>query len=165
MQRQRKLWRHAAVGLAGVVAMLMPVAVDAQEAVVRPVTRAKASYADVRQALEDAIIAGGYKIDYVGKVGDMLSRTAKDIGATKAIYAQAEYLTFCSAVLSRQAMEADPVNISVCPYIVFVYEPADSPGKVFVGYRRPSGSQSAASKTAVDAIDKLLTNIVKGASE
>ena len=45
-------------------------------------------------------------IDYTGHIGDMLDRTAKDVGATKKIYAQAEAMQFCSATLSRRPSDS-----------------------------------------------------------
>ena len=43
----------------------------------------KASYADVRQDLEDVIINRGYVVDFKGAIGDMLARTRKDVGGVK----------------------------------------------------------------------------------
>ncbi|SON57442.1 hypothetical protein HDIA_3901 [Hartmannibacter diazotrophicus] len=94
------------------------------------------AFADVMTDLQDAIINRGYVIDYHSHIGEMLSRTAGDVGADKQVYKNAEFLQFCSAVLSRAAMEADIGNIAYCPYILFAYEPAAYPGKVTVGFRR-----------------------------
>ncbi len=62
----------------------------------------------------------------------MLKRTKEDVGGTEDIFDQADIFLFCSAVLSRQMMEADPMNVAQCPYGIFV---ADSEGEVSVGYR------------------------------
>ena len=69
---------------------------------------------DVRQDLIDAIIGQGYVIDYNGRPGEMLKRTRKDVGG-KPLYRDAEYLVFCSAVLSRKTMESDIRNVGYCP--------------------------------------------------
>jgi uncharacterized protein (DUF302 family) len=70
----------------------------------------------------------------------MLNRTAEDVGASIQVYNQADVFLFCSAVLSRKMMEADPANLAHCPYGVFVYELADNPGTITVGYRNmPEG--------------------------
>ncbi len=53
-------------------------------------------------------ISRGFKIDYNGRIGDMLARTAKDVGAKKTVFKHAEFFTFCSARLSRKAIESDP---------------------------------------------------------
>ena len=89
----------------------------------------EAEYDIVRQDLGDAVINRGYKIDYNAFVGDMLARTSQDVGGKKELYEKAELIQFCSAVLSRKAMEADPANIAFCPYVLFVYERADEKGK------------------------------------
>ena len=101
---------------------------------------ADAEFANVVIDLEDAIVNRGYKIDYRGYIGEMLKRTAEDVGGTKALYRNAEFFQFCSAVVSRKAMEADIGNIAYCPYVIFAYEAEADPGKVVVGFRRlPDG--------------------------
>ncbi|MDO7707479.1 MAG: DUF302 domain-containing protein, partial [Loktanella sp.] len=52
-------------------------------------------------------------------------------------YDNADILVFCSAVLSRKMMEADPLNIAHCPYGIYV---ADRAGEVTIGFRNyPEG--------------------------
>lgn len=98
------------------------------------------AFADVAADLEDAIINRGYVVDYHGLIGDMLKRTAVDVGSSVALYKDAEFFQFCSAVVSRTAMETDIENIAFCPYVLFVYEPEAAPGSVTVGFRRlPDG--------------------------
>jgi hypothetical protein len=117
-----------------------------------------APFADVVADLEDAIVNRGYVIDYHGHIGDMLSRTAGDVGASKALYKGAEFVQFCSATLSRAAMEVDLANIGFCPYVLFAYEAETAPGTVIVGFRRlPDGKGR-------DAVNELLDEIVKEAS-
>ncbi|TCD11827.1 DUF302 domain-containing protein [Oricola cellulosilytica] len=117
------------------------------------------SFEDVSQAVEDAIVNRGYKIDYHGFIGDMLKRTAEDVGAEKQIYTDAEFFTFCSAVISRKVMEVEPEDIAYCPYVVFVYERADEPGQVKVGFRRlPEGGPR-------DEVNAMLSEIVKEGAE
>jgi len=83
-------------------------------------------------SVESAIIGKGLVIDYVSHVGDMLGRTRADVGSEVKLFNGAEIFVFCSAVLSRKMMEADPLNIAHCPYGIFV---ADQGGEVIVGYR------------------------------
>lgn len=117
-----------------------------------------APFSDVAADLEDAIVNRGYVVDHHGYIGDMLKRTAQDVGAEKPLYREAEYLQFCSAVVSRAAMEADIGNIAYCPYILFVYEAEASPGKVNVGFRRlPEGKGR-------DAVNVLLDEIAQEAA-
>ena len=57
----------------------------------------QAPFEEVSQDLGDAIINHGYKIDYHAFIGDMLKRTAKDVGAKKSLYKDAQFMQFCSA--------------------------------------------------------------------
>lgn len=117
-----------------------------------------APFADVAADIQDAIVNRGYVVDYQGHIGEMLKRTAGDVGATKPLYKDAEFLQFCSAVVSRSAMEADIGNIAYCPYVVFAYAAEATPGKVVVGYRRlPKGEGR-------DQVNALLDEIAKEAS-
>ena len=117
------------------------------------------AYEDVVQAAQDAIINRGYVIDYHGRIGDMLERTASDVGAKKQLYKNAEFFTFCSAVLSREVMEADIGDIAYCPYVVFVYEAAEGADGVTVGFRRlPEGGVR-------DKVNTLLSEIVTEAAK
>ncbi|GAB4348984.1 MAG: hypothetical protein Kow0026_04010 [Oricola sp.] len=119
----------------------------------------EAAFADVAQAVQDGIINRGYTIDYHGFIGDMLKRTATDVGADKQLYNDAEFFTFCSAVMSRDVMEGDIGDIAYCPYVVFVYENAETPGKMTVGFRRlPEGGRR-------DQVNTLLTAIIDEAVE
>lgn len=90
------------------------------------------SFEDASFAVESAIVNRGLVIDYVSHVGEMLNRTAADVGSDVKIFDAADIYLFCSAVLSRKVMEADPMNIAHCPYGVFV---TSREGKVMVGYR------------------------------
>lgn len=121
------------------------------------------SFADVKFDLTNAITNRGLVTDSSGNLGAMLERTGKDVGSTKAIYKSAEYYTFCSAVLSRQMMEADPANVGYCPYVMFVYETAAKPGQIVVGYRPPPSTGNPASRKAFAAISALLDGIAKEA--
>ena len=116
------------------------------------------AFPDVMADLEDAVINRGYVIDYHGHIGEMLKRTAADVGAAKPLYRNAEFLQFCSAVVSRGAMEADIANIAYCPYVLFAYEAEAAPGVVKVGFRQlPAGDGR-------DAVNALLGEIVEEAA-
>lgn len=118
----------------------------------------------VRDDLKLAIEAKGLVIDYQSFVNDMLERTGKDVGSARKLYHDAQGFVFCSAVLSRKMMEADPANAAMCPYSIMVYATAQEPGKVHVAYRRvarPDGS--AASKAALKEVDALLDGIARQA--
>lgn len=114
------------------------------------------SFDDVMFGLESAIIGQGLVIDATSHVGEMLERTRADVGSDVVLYEQADVLSFCSASLSRQVMEADPMNIQYCPYDVFVFTRPDSPGQTVIGYRDyPDGS--------MQVIEDLLDSIVREA--
>ena len=118
-----------------------------------------AAFADVASGIENAIVNRGYKVDYHGFIGDMLKRTATDVEAGKALYKDAEFFTFCSAVVSRKVMEADIADIAYCPYVVFAYETEEAPGAVTIGFRRlPDGGER-------DAVNTLLSEIIKDAAD
>jgi len=114
--------------------------------------------------LENAIVNRGLVIDATGHVGTMLTRTAKATGSNTP-YLGARYLGFCSAKLSAAAMRADPENLAVCPYVMFVYELKSEPGKARIGYRRPMGASGSASKKAIADIETLLGAILKEAAQ
>lgn len=95
------------------------------------------SFEDATFAVESAIVGRGLVIDLQSHVGDMLNRTGADVGSEVNIFDAADIFLFCSATLSREVMEADPMNIAHCPYGIFV---ADQSGDVMIGYRNlPEG--------------------------
>jgi len=126
---------------------------------------AKGDFNEVKEEVERAILDRGYVVDYHGFVGNMLKRTAKDIGGTKVMYKDAEFYQFCSASLTRNAVEADPRNIGYCPYVVVVYALASAPDMVHVGYRHLSMTGSEESKKALAAVEKVLDDIAREATQ
>lgn len=95
------------------------------------------SFDDATFAVESAIVGRGLVIDLRSHVGEMLNRTGADVGSDVKIFDAADIFLFCSATLSREVMEADPMNIAHCPYGIFV---AEREGAVMVGYRNmPAG--------------------------
>ena len=122
----------------------------AQEATTYPFD---GSFEDATFAVENAIIGKGLVIDYVSHTGEMLNRTGADVGSDVRIFEAADIFLFCSAQISREVMEADPMNIAHCPYAIFV---ADRDGEVMVGYRNyPEG--------AMQKVQALLDEITRDA--
>lgn len=113
--------------LSALICLAAPVL--AQEAITYPFN---GSFEDATFSVENAIVGQGLVIDYVSHTGEMLNRTAGDVGSETKLFDAADVFLFCSAVLSRKVMEADPMNIAHCPYGIFV---ADREGQVVVGYR------------------------------
>ncbi|QFT79746.1 hypothetical protein FIU89_03915 [Roseovarius sp. THAF27] len=122
-----------------------------------PITTAyEGSFDDAAFAVETAIVGQGLVIDYVSHVGEMLNRTGEDVGSDVLIFKEADIFIFCSAVVSREVMEADPMNLAHCPYGIFVAE--DPEGAVTIGYRDyPDGP--------MEKVEALLAEIVKEATE
>lgn len=118
---------------------------------------------DIRDAVEMAITDRGMVVNNVAHVGEMLERTGKDLGDTRQIFLKAEALEFCSAVVSRKMMEADPDNIVFCPYVISVYVAPEKPNEVRVAYRKPQIAGSPASQRALKEVDELLSGIIKEA--
>jgi uncharacterized protein (DUF302 family) len=111
------------------------------------------SFEDAAFAVESAIVGRGLVVDHVSHVGEMLARTGADVGSDVTLFAQADVFLFCSAVVSRKVMEADPMNIVHCPYGVFVTE---REGEVIVGHRAyPEGP--------MQEVESLLDEIVQEA--
>ena len=112
------------------------------------------SFEDATFAVESAIVGQGLVIDYVSHVGEMLNRTGGDVGSDKMLFKNADIFVFCSAVISREVMEADPMNIAHCPYGVFVAETDDG---VMIGRRDyPAGP--------MDKVEAMLDGIISEAA-
>ncbi|MCF2904127.1 DUF302 domain-containing protein [Octadecabacter sp. CECT 8868] len=111
------------------------------------------SFGDATFSVENAIIGQGLVIDYVSHTGEMLNRTGEDVGSDIVLFTEADIFVFCSASLSREVMEADPMNIAHCPYGIFV---AERDGEVMIGYRNyPEGE--------MQKVQSLLDEIVQDA--
>ena len=124
----------------------------------------KGNFEDVLTDLRDAIVNKGLVIDYTGHVDRMLARTSAAVGA-KSPYKNAKYMQFCSASLTNAAVNANPANMAICPYVIFAYETITGPGTIHIGYRRPIGAASAPSQAALANIDKLLDEIVQSVTK
>jgi uncharacterized protein (DUF302 family) len=115
------------------------------------------SYDDVMFGLENAIVDRGLVISNHNHVGEMLARTAADLGADSNIFTHADILGFCSAELSRAAMAADPMNIQFCPYNIFMYQEAED-GAVTIGFNDLPDTPE------MQAVEDLLNSITREAA-
>lgn len=121
-----------------------------------PITySADISFDDAAFAVESAITNAGLVIEGTSHVGEMLARTKADVGGNVDLFTHATVFTFCSAQVSRQVMEADPLNIQHCPYAIFVYATADAPAQITMGHRSYSGTMAP--------VNDLLEKIIKDA--
>jgi uncharacterized protein (DUF302 family) len=127
------------------------------DVVVRPI---KGEFKEVKERVLLAIENRGLVLNYTARIGAMLERTGKDMGATRRIYGDAEMLEFCSARLSRDMMEADPRNIVFCPYSIAIYTLPKEKNTVYVAYRRPGEAGSEQSVKSLRAAEKLVADIV-----
>ncbi|MEC7762211.1 MAG: DUF302 domain-containing protein [Pseudomonadota bacterium] len=111
---------------------------------------------DAAFALENAIIGKGLVIDYVTHTGDMLARTGVDVGSDVTLFEAADVYLFCSAIVSREVMEADPMNLAFCPYGIFV---AEREGEVMLGYQNyPEGPMQQVQALLDEIVQEALGN-------
>ena len=114
------------------------------------------SFDDATFAVESAILDQGLVIDHVSRVGAMLARTGADVGSDRELFKDADVFIFCSAVVSREVMEADPLNLAYCPYGIFVAETDDG---VMVGYRSyPDGEMQKVQNLLADIVAEAVGN-------
>jgi len=124
----------------------------------------EARFEDARDDLKAAIENRGLVIDHTSHIHAMLERTGKDLGTTTPIYVDTESYLFCSAVVSRNTMEADAHNIVFCPYVIAVYTTLQEPKKVYVAYRRPQQpAGTPQSQASLKAVEELLDGIAREA--
>lgn len=85
---------------------------------------------------------------------EMFDRTGADVGSDETTFDAAGIFIFCSAVVSREMMEVDPMNVTHCPYGIFV---TDRNGEVPVGYRTyPDGTM----RKVQTLLDEIATEAV-----
>ena len=134
-----------------IAALLLATPLAAQDAVTTPF---EGSFEDATFAVESAIVGQGLVVDYVSHVGEMLARTGEDVGSDTQLFKAADIFVFCSAVVSREVMEADPMNVAHCPYGIFVAETDEG---VMIGRRDyPDGP--------MDKVEELLDGIIADAT-
>ncbi|MCC1482411.1 DUF302 domain-containing protein [Roseibaca sp. Y0-43] len=143
---------YKALGLSAALALASPASADGFFTF-----EAEGSFDDVVFAVEMAITGRGLVIDSVNHIGEMLARTKEDVGGTKDLFAAAQVMSFCSADISRQVMEANMMNIQYCPYGIYVFQPAEEGAPVMVGYREYSDR-------SMQPVNYLLQQIVADAS-
>jgi uncharacterized protein (DUF302 family) len=114
------------------------------------------TFDDVVFGLENAILDQGLVIDSVSHTGTMLERTKGDVGSDVTIFTQADIFSFCSAKISREVMEADPMNVVFCPYDIFVIVKPATPDVTTIGFRTyPEGEMKK--------VEALLDRIARSA--
>ncbi|MGM0552919.1 MAG: DUF302 domain-containing protein [Pseudomonadota bacterium] len=114
------------------------------------------------EMVQEAIAAEGLVINNMGHIADMLDRTS-DQEQGEGVYLNGMSVDFCSATYSRATMEADPHNITFCPYVIAVYELSDEPGTVYMGYQRVPETGDSDSEEALRDVNALVDRIVQNA--
>jgi len=142
---------------------VMPQNAAADGAVV--VREIEGSFSEIRERVVFAVQSQGLVVDHTSKVGNMLARTGKDLGETTQIFGDAEVLEFCSALVSRRMVEADPQLLAFCPYGIAVYTLPGKPQTTYVSYRRlVTNLTSPEQKIVLEQVESLLEAIVDEAS-
>jgi uncharacterized protein (DUF302 family) len=148
----------AGVAVLSVIALTARASADVGD----PITKA-AAFDDIRFELGNAITTRGLAVHAEGNLGKMLDRTGADVGSTRPIYKQAEFVEVCSAKYARLMVEADPALIGNCPFVFYVYERVEQPGRVVVGFRRLYPGVTPAGQKAVAETETMLDGIVRDA--
>jgi uncharacterized protein (DUF302 family) len=86
---------------------------------------------NVRMAIE----ARGMLVSGTLHVSDMLNRTGPDLGYDK-VFAKAESVEFCSAVISHKMTQLSPENMSICPFTIALFVKESEPEQLYLAYRR-----------------------------
>jgi hypothetical protein len=154
------------VALTAMIMLALPVQAESVRGF--KMVKTTAEFDDVFINVQDAIINKGYNIDYVGHLNQMLKRTSKTVGSvteegSPSPYKHAKFMQFCSATLTHEAISANPQNVAICPYVIFVYETKADPGVIHVGFRRPISGPSKRTRQAFAKIEAMLTDIVNQA--
>jgi len=145
----------------GLLAMAQNVAADG----VVEVRAIEGNFEEIRERVVFAVQSQGLVVDHTSKVGEMLARTGKDLGETNQIFGNAEVLEFCSALVSRRMVEADPQLLAFCPYGIAVYTLPGKPQTTYVSYRRMvSNLATPGQKAVLERVEALLEAIVEEAS-
>lgn len=117
------------------------------------------SFADLREALADAIADEGLSAPVVSRFGAMLERTAPDLGHDPALYGDAEILSFCSAGVAARLVAEAREHIALCPLSIAVYSLPQTPRDATLAWRPPTLDSPGG-----DAVRALMARIVAGAA-
>ena len=161
---------HRLRRLIGLFIILVPVSSLAAGPVVeeqRVVYTTSGPYEDFMEDLKDAVLARGMVVSNTSYVGKMLKRTAKNLGESKVIFHQAEVIEFCSAVVSRRALTADPHSIIYCPYRIAVYTLPEKPEEIYIAFPRLKAtvSNDGVSQQTLQDVEDMLKDIIEEAIE
>lgn len=117
-------------------------------------------YADTLDALKEVIQGRGINIAHELPPSDMLERTGPAFGITEQVLKDGEIVEFCSAKISHKLIQANPENISLCPFTISIYVLNSDPGNVRMTFRKPYVLDEA-SRPAVEAMTELVMGIIE----
>lgn len=140
----------AVIATAAGLAAALPAA--AQELVVRSVQAA--SYQDVHDALIDAVAEQGIAPPSESDFGDLLARTAADLGHRPDLYAEARLVSFCSTPIAARLAAESVHNMLYCPLAIAVYRLPAERDRVYLSYRR--NADSAGGKAAEALLERIV---------
>ena len=148
--------------LLGLLVMIVANAIADGAVVVRTID---GSFDEIRDRVVFAVESQGLVVDHASKVGDMLARTGKDLGEAQQVFGRAEVLEFCSALVSRRMVQADPQLLAFCPYGIAVYTLPGDALTTYVSYRRMvTNVATPVQKSVLERVESLLEAIVEEAS-
>ena len=151
-------WRMGLLAIAMSCALVAMPGARAAEASIETLAIADAAVDDVSLAVTDAIAEEGITAPSESRFGEMLARTAPQLGHRADLYREARIYTFCSAVIAAQLATESAHNIAHCPLSIAVYSLPAAPGTVYVGFRRSVASAGGS------AADELLRRIAARAA-
>ncbi|MEW8201259.1 MAG: DUF302 domain-containing protein [Candidatus Thiodiazotropha endolucinida] len=122
------------------------------------VFRSGEPFEDVVDNIKMAIVERGLLVSGTLHVSDMLNRTAPDLGYAE-VFAKAESVEFCSALISHKMAQAAPENIAICPFTIAVYVKQTDAEQVYVAYRSPH--LAGKGKEVADEIIALMEGIIE----
>ena len=142
----------SSVSAAEVVAPTMPIATYESED----------DFATVKENVVNAIINHGLTISNTLHISEMLNRTGKDLGFPNPVYISAESIEFCSASISHKMTQLSPLNLTICPFTIAIYNQPNKPDQVHVAFRKPHLVGKTPEKLEQE-IETLLEKIVQEA--
>ena len=135
----------------------------------RYIKSVEGEFDDVMFDLKDTIVNLGLVIERTGNIDDMLERTATVVEGANPdgikTFTHAKYLLFCSAKLTHKATALDPLNISMCPFIIYAIETSKEPGKITLGYRNPDFGNLSPDTPIVMEVHAYLKHLIDSATQ
>lgn len=144
----------------GLISLAIPLAAAANDHYA--IYESESGFDTVMEGAKMAIQERGMYINNVMNIGEMLERTGKDLGMDEVLYARAESIEFCSAVLSRRMGAENPARVVNCPFILAVYTLPGEPDKTYVAHRVIPQAEIEGSEVMAE-VAEVLQGVAEGA--